>query len=297
MTRTDFGVPQAEHSIDVHLVSRLIAQQHPDLAHLPVKATGSGFDNAMFRIGDNVAVRMPRRATAAPLIANEQRWLPTLEPTLPVAIPAPLRTGHPGCGYPWPWSIVPWLPGEPADLTALASTEAPTLAAFLLALHQSAPTNAPTNEFRGVPLAKRAAVTEERFARLRANTDWVTPAVDAAWQTALTARPGIDNTWLHGDLHPQNVLVQGGKLTGVIDWGDITSGDPATDLACLWMLLDDDDSIQTALARYGPGPETLDRARGWAVLFGVLLADTGLEDSPRHAATGQAILRRIAAGY
>lgn len=291
------GVPRAEHRIDRLLVAQLLREQCADLADLPISATGSGFDNAMFRIGRDLAIRLPRRATAAPLIVNEQRWLPTLASTLPIDIPAPLRIGRPGCGFPWPWSIVPWLPGEPADLAPVADTEAVTPAAFLTALHQEAPRDAPTNEYRGVPLAERAAVTEDRFARLRTKTDWITPAVDAVWQAGLGARPSSANTWLHGDLHPQNVLVRGGKITGVIDWGDITSGDPATDIAGFWMLLNDAAAIGRAIAAYDPDPDTLTRARGWAVLFGVLLADTGLVDSPRHAATGEAILARIDAGY
>jgi aminoglycoside phosphotransferase (APT) family kinase protein len=104
--------PAADLHVDAALVRALLREQHPDLAHLvPLKAA-EGWDNAIFRLGDDLAVRLPRRAAAVQLIEHEQRWLPHLSSRLPVPVPEPLRTGVPGPTFGWTWSIVRWLPGE-----------------------------------------------------------------------------------------------------------------------------------------------------------------------------------------
>src|SRR4051794_7564958 len=108
-------LPPAEHEVDEDLARALLAAQHPDLADPPIRPGAQGWDNVMFRLGEDLALRLPRRAVAAGLIATEQRWLPRLAPSLPVAIPAPVRIGATGCGYPWPWSVTPWIAGRPAE--------------------------------------------------------------------------------------------------------------------------------------------------------------------------------------
>lgn len=287
------GTPEADYPIDERLVRDLLSDQHPDLADLPLRRLGEGWDNAMFRLGDELTVRLPRREVAASLIVNEQDWLPSLADALPIAIPVPVRVGIPGRGYPWRWSVLPWLEGTPADQAFPNANQAKPLAAFLLALHRSAPADAPVNPLRGVPLQSRESAVEERLQRLRRKTDLITKAIDTTWQTALGAPVATDVNWLHGDMHAQNVLVRDGVISGVIDWGDITSGDVATDLACVWMLLSEAFARDDALSRYAPCDDTLARAKGWAVLFGAVLLDTGLVDNPRHAAVGAATLRRI----
>jgi aminoglycoside phosphotransferase (APT) family kinase protein len=132
--------------------------------------------------------------------------------------------------------------------------------------------------------------------RLARTTSLITPQITYIWQVALYAPLDVSSTWLHGDLHPRNVLVEHGVITGIIDWGDITSGDCATDLASIWMLFAEPQARYDALAAYGPLSEaTLQRAKGWAVLFGVKLLETGLHDNPRNAVIGAQILRRVAA--
>jgi aminoglycoside phosphotransferase (APT) family kinase protein len=289
------GTPPAEHVVDEALVRALLEAQHPDLAALPIRLIDAGWDNAMFRLGEALAVRLPRRQVSAQLVLNEQRWLPVLAPRLPLPIPAPVRTGVAGCGYPWAWSLVPWITGESADLAPPAPDQAARLAAFLRALHQRAPTSAPANPVRGVPLASRAETVEERLHRLEGKTALVTPAIWRIWREALAAQTSDMALWLHGDLHARNVLVEGGALCGVIDWGDITAGDPATDVASIWMLFEEPGAHAAAMAAYGGGdPDLWARARGWAVLFATFLLDTGLIDHPRHAAMGETIFRRLA---
>jgi aminoglycoside phosphotransferase (APT) family kinase protein len=290
------GTPAAEHDIDADLVRELLASQHPDLADQAIRAVDAGWDNAMFRLGEGLAVRLPRRAAAAQLVLNEQRWLPLLAARLPLPIPAPLRIGAPGCGYPWSWSIVPWLDGESADLAPPAPSQAGPLAGFLRALHQPAPAEAPANPVRGIPLQARAAVVEERLGRLSRLTGMVGPQVLAIWRGALDAPPERAPTWLHGDLHARNVLVRDGVISGVIDWGDITRGDRAADLASVWMLLEPAQARSAAISAYGDAdPDLWRRAKGWAVLLAAALLDTGLVDHPRHAAMGEAAFRRLLA--
>lgn len=287
------GTPAAEVVVDRGVVEGLLGEQQPDLAGLTLVEVDAGWDNAMFRLGDELAVRLPRRAVAAPLIAHEQTWLPRLAAQLTLPVPVPVREGLPGRGYPWRWSVVPWLAGEAADLAAPAASAAPVLGAFLRALHMLAPPGAPANPYRGVPLASRAMFVEDRLWQL-ARTGHVDQAVIDVWRAALEAPIDGAPTWIHGDLHPRNVLVEQGAISGIIDWGDLTAGDCATDLAAIWMLFDAPAVRAAALAAYGPPSEaTIRRARGWAVLFASFLLETGLKDHPRHAAIGARTMARM----
>ena len=291
------GTPAAEINIDEPLIRALLREQHPDLAHLPCVPVDVGWDNVMVRLGESLCLRLPRRTVAATLIENEQAWLPGLSKVLPLPTPAPLRVGLPGCGYPWRWSIVPWLAGDAADLAPPASSEATRLGAFLKALHIPAPAAAPSNPARG-PLQERAARIEERMQRLAAmSAPVVTSDIYRVWEAALTASIDVGPTWLHGDFHARNVLVKDGVLTGVIDWGDITAGDRATDLAAIWMLFAEPEARSQALISSGSVTQaTYLRAKGWAVGFGVILLDSGLVDHPRHAAMGAKTLQRVIEG-
>jgi aminoglycoside phosphotransferase (APT) family kinase protein len=290
------GIPPAEVHIDTALVRALLRAQHPDLAELPLAALDAGWDNSMFRLGEELVVRMPRRQIAAELVRHEQTWLPVLAPRLSLAIPTPLRMGVPAADYvdyPWHWSIVPWFEGMPADSLPLDAAEARRLAQFLAELHQPAPPDAPHNPARGVPLAMRANSVEDRLGRLRTATTLITPRIEQTWHAALAAPPSATRAWLHGDLHAHNVLARADRIVAIIDWGDLTAGDVATDLACAWMLFDEPAARNVLLESYAPTAALLARARGWAVLLGAALLDTGLSNSPRHAALGAAILRRL----
>jgi len=285
-------MPAAEVSVSPELVRRLLEAQQPDLAHLPVRPMAHGWDNIMYRLGDELAVRLPRRAAAAGLIVHEQEWLPVVAPGLPLPVPAPVRAGRPALGYPWPWSIVPFLPGQlaarepPADPAAAAAS----LGRFLAALHVPAPPDAPANPRRGVPLAERAAVVTEHLSVVGGLVD--RGAAARAWRAAVaTPAWGGAPVWLHGDLHPANILVHRGIISGVIDFGDITAGDPAADLSVAWMLLPADrrgafrDAYRAA-SGHADGDDLWARARGWALALSLAcLANSA--DNPLIAAIGR----------
>jgi aminoglycoside phosphotransferase (APT) family kinase protein len=288
------GTPVSEIDIDTNLVYSLLSEQHPDLAHLPIELVDTGWDNVMFRLGDRLSVRLPRRTIAATLIENEQTWLPLLAQKLTLPVPKPYRIGEPGHNYPWRWSVVPWLAGMAADQAEPHANQAKVFASFLRSLHKPAPSNAPPNASRGVPLSQRQVAIEERMQRLQTKTNLITQKLKNIWSMALDAPIDVESKWLHGDLHPRNILVENGAITGIIDWGDITSGDIATDLASIWMLFSERSTREQVLAEYtNVSQATLQRSLGWAIAFGVMLLDTGLIDHPRHAIMGERILRRV----
>jgi aminoglycoside phosphotransferase (APT) family kinase protein len=259
-----------------------------------------GWDNVMCRIGDGLAARLPRRAMAVKLLLHEQRSLPVLAPRLPLPVPVPLRIGRPGLGYPWPWSIVPFLPGRPAAQNPPTDLRdaAVSLGRFLAALHAPAPPNAPVNPFRGIPLADRVAKHAESLALLGGRVD--RDAVVRLWHAAL-AVPAWDGPplWLHGDLHPANILVHRGRVSAVIDFGDVTSGDPAGDLSIAWMLLPAEDhkafqDAYRATATYRVDDACWARAKGWALTMSlVYLANSA--DNALIASIGQRTLSAVLA--
>jgi len=287
------GSPAAEVEITEPLVRALLKAQHPDLAHLPIEMAGEGWDNVMLRLGDAMALRMPRRAAADELLRNEQRWLPELAPHLPLPVPVPIRAGEPGEGYPFAWSVLEWIEGETADLAPPDPSEAPVLAQFLKAVHHPAPEEAPPNGIRGCPLKLKQSHTEERMETLANETNAITPAVRQAWDEGLAAPIDLPRLWVAGDVHARNVLVRNGKLAAFIDWGDICAGDPASDLASIWGLFEAAEARRAAIDAYGMSGATLARARGWAVFYGVILLETGRHDHPRHAKMGADTLRRL----
>jgi aminoglycoside phosphotransferase (APT) family kinase protein len=291
------GIPRAEVTIDEARVRELLAAQHPDLAQETLAAAPSGWDNATFRIGESLAIRLPRRELAAPLILNEQRWLPLVAPLLPVTVPAPVRVGMPHAGYPWNWSIVPWIDGETADIAVPCDDAAETLAEFFEALHRPAPADAPRNPYRGLPLQQREPYFRERLATLRGRSVAIDSSVMSLWAEALAAPAGATSTWIHGDLHPRNVLCKHGRITGIIDWGDMAQGDRASDLAAVWMLLPTLEGRRRAVAACATASrDSWARAKGWAVLYAAIFLDAGLESDSGMTAIAERTLQRLKQG-
>jgi len=245
------------------LVRALITEQFPQWADLPIeRVDSSGTDNAMFRLGDSMVVRLPRIDWAADSPAHEQRWLPVIGPHLAVETPQPLALGEPGEGYPWHWSVYTWLDGvnpEPADLT---ETFVADLAACLNAMHAIDVPGGPVNR-RGFTVGGRDAETRRSIAAMTglADTDAVTAVWDAAFDLPPCAPPG---TWIHSDIAPGNLLVRDGRLTGLIDWSGVSRGDPAVDVCVAWNLLPS--SLRPAFrAALDIDDATWLRSRAWAL--------------------------------
>lgn len=285
------ATPAAKIDIDERLVTALLAAQCPELAALPVRIVGNGWDNTIARAGDEWMVRMPRRAAAAELIVNEQTWLPLLAPSLPLDVPVPWFCGVADEQYPWAWSVCRWLPGETAAAAPPvgAAAAARALAAFIGALHQPAPADAPTNPFRGVALQQRAAAVHERVERLGAVIDG--PLVLQTWER-LRATPVWDGPplWLHGDLHPSNMLTNEGRLSAVIDFGDICAGDPGTDLALAWMMFGPAEREMFRSVTQ-VNDHTWQRAAGWALSLS--LAYLTADDTTSMPAIGRTTLAAV----
>jgi aminoglycoside phosphotransferase (APT) family kinase protein len=267
------NMPAAEVDIDDHLVRSLLRGQHPDLADRSIVELANGWDNVIYRLGDDLTVRLPRRAMAALLVEHEQRVLPGFAERLPIAIPAPVRVGRPALGYPWSWSVNPWFPGTVAATTPFTDPwgEARRLGAFLAALHVPAPADAPRNPYRGHFVGENTPIFTERVERIRGTERFDADAVLVHWHALVDVEP-LDGAarWIHGDLHAANVLVANGAINAVIDFGDVCAGDPATDLSAAWGLFDD--VVRTAV-RAGAGDvddATWQRAEAWALHFAVV---------------------------
>jgi aminoglycoside phosphotransferase (APT) family kinase protein len=285
------AMPAAEVDIDGELVRRLLADQHPDLAQRALVEVANGWDNVLFRLGDDLAVRLPRRRLAATLVEHEQRWLPVLAPSLPLPVPTPIRVGRPTGYYPWSWSILPWFEGGPAgaDPAIDGPAAARDIGRFLAALHRPAPAEAPVNRWRGGPLTGRDRHLRRRLDDLSDRVD--TSDLVRRWERCLAAPPWDGPPlWLHGDLHAHNIVSRDGRLVAVIDFGDITAGDPATDLAVAWSLLDpvDHDAFRAAAdSEARPMDRALwRRAEGWALAVGVALLASSA-DNPAMDAMGR----------
>lgn len=265
--------PAAEVQIDIPLVRRLVATQFPqwaDLAVAPVES--AGWDNTIFRLGPDLAVRLPRRRVGAEQVGKEHQWLPVLAPHLPLAVPIPLGQGVPGAGYPWHWTVCPWLEGELAASTGIADVcrVAMSLGRFVAAIQAIDSAGGPVHEFRGVSLAVHDHVTRAAAAVLEESID-VGPVL-AVWEAAMAAPSWTaEPVWMHGDLHPANLLVDRGELSAVIDFGLLGVGDPACDLMVAWTYLSDDsrDAFRSALA---VDDAAWSRGRGWALRFGLMAA-------------------------
>ncbi|MFM9872801.1 MAG: aminoglycoside phosphotransferase family protein [Fimbriimonadaceae bacterium] len=281
------GTPPADIEINELIVRGLIQIQFPSLSELPLTEVGSGWDNVTYRLGEKLAIRIPRRKAFANSILIEQENLTKL--TLNIPIPKPIYLGNPTMDFPYPWSIVPWLTGETADLQPPNPTEATTLANFLKSLHQPAPTDAPYNPYRGCNLDFR----EDMLQKGQLNINSLLPQhCQMQWRRALHAEPfPVENRpWVHGDLHPQNILTQDGTITAILDWGDLTSGDPAVDAAAFYMLFLEPNAIES----YTTDPNLIARAQGWAILFVALILSKDPEQTSRHSQTCLQTLKTLA---
>lgn len=265
-----------EAPTDAELVARLVVDQFPHWSDLPIAPVPSaGTDNAIYRLGDDMAVRLPRTAGAAARLDKEHVWLPRVTPSLPLATPTPLERGGPAHGFPWAWSVYRWLEGETATLDRIRDLgqAATDVAGFIDAFHRIDASDGPPpgreNSHRGVPLALWDRSTRAAIDRLRDDLD--TAAVTVAWEAALMA-PEWDGppVWIHGDLWQENLLVdEEGRICAVIDFGCLGVGDPACDLIVVWNMLTTD-ARRIFRSVLDVDDATWERGRGWALLMALI---------------------------
>ena len=267
--------------ITTDLVARLIASQFPQWADLPVRPVDEdGWDNATFRLGEQLSVRLPSAEDYVGAIAKEQRWLPVLAPQLPLPIPQPVAVGEPGCGFSRPWSVYRWIDGDPVTEDTLTDPVqfAADLAGFLGALYRVDPDGGPPpgqhNWWRGGPLDVYDGQARESLRDLRGHIN--TGLAAEVWETALATPLPDTPVWFHGDAQPGNLLLTGGRLSAVIDFGTCGIGDPSCDTTIAWTFLSGEASRVFA-QRLPVDSATWVRGRGWAIWKAMLVLGMSLE--------------------
>lgn len=255
--------------INAALAQDLVRDQFPQWADLPISPVAkSGWDNRTFHLGDQMSLRLPSDAGYAPQVDKEQRWLPKLAPHLPLEIPTPVAMGEAGCGYPWNWSVYRWIEGDTAAAERIVDMDqfANALAGFMTSLHTIDTTGGPPagthNFFRGGPLATYQAEVEQAISILGDGIDRTN--LRKIWETAIATEWQGKPVWVHGDVATGNLVVRGGQLTAVIDFGCLGVGDPACDLVIAWTFFDIQ-ARNTFRAALSLDEQTWERARGWAL--------------------------------
>ncbi|WP_062518034.1 phosphotransferase [Demequina gelatinilytica] len=282
MSTASWSAPPADISVTPDTAHALLARDHPDLASLPLGPVYEGWDNVTIRLGEHLAVRVPRRARAAQLIEREHVWLPRLAPAWGFRAPVPERLGAPSAEVPWAWAVVPWIPGDPAYAAPLSARGALALGRALATLHAPAPPEAPRNPFRSTTLAERAERFDDRVARLLERGLALDDALAREqFELGASQRRPLE-TWCHLDLHGANVLSDRGRLGGILDWGDLGVADPATDLGQAWCLVGSS-RMRDLLRGYDDAVTPLDesamlRIRAEALAYAVTLA--ALDEQP-----------------
>jgi aminoglycoside phosphotransferase (APT) family kinase protein len=276
-------------AIDTPLVRALVDRQFPQWAHLPLERFApAGSDHVIHRLGPELSVRLPCHTGAVGQAAKELTWLPRLAPHLPLAVPEPVGVGRPDLGYPFPWAVSRWLDGEVATVEALGDSTATAvrLAEFLLALQRFRPGPGqdpePGDDLAVPALAGRDQDIRGAIAAVEGVFD--TAAMTALWDAALDV-PGWDRppVWVHGDFHTGNLLTSGGRLSAVIDFGSLGTGDPAPDLTIAFSLMSAA-SRAAFRAALGVDEATWTRGRGWALAGAVNAYVSYAAVNPRVAA-------------
>lgn len=284
--------------INTGLARRLVASQFPQWAGLAITAiVPGGWDNRTFRLGSDKMIRLPSAAAYALQVEKEQKWLPKLAPQLPLPVPTPLAKGEPSEAFPYPWSIYGWLPGEPAKRERIGEIAqfADDLANFLNALRQADADGGPLpgrhNFWRGGSLAIYDDETRQAFKVLAGKID--IEAATAIWERALGTRWQGAPVWFHGDIAWGNLLVAGGRLSAIIDFGTSGIGDPACDLAIAWTLFSGASSVAFR-EKLQLDEETWARGRAWT-LWKALITVAGHDANQREADKAWRVLDAVLA--
>lgn len=298
--------------IEAGLVRDLVDRAFPEYASLPLsRLPSSGSSNALFRLGNELLVRLPRQPGGSATIEKEARWLPRVGPLLPVSVPEIVAIGEPDLGYPERWSVVHWLDGDIPPVAEPSSHTDPMrerlaldLAGVVTALrHIDVPASALVDPelgwYRGAPLATQDVRTRRCVEACRAIAD-LDLDLDAAllvWERAM-ALPGIEQTatprWYHGDLMAENLLVGDGRLTAVLDFGGLAVGDPTVDLVVAWEVLDPA-SREVFRHTVGAGEREWLRGRAWALSLALGTFPYYWVTMPDRCASRLAVVRSVLA--
>ncbi len=294
----------SEIEVSEDLVRDLLREQHPDLADLPIREVVGGWGNQMWRLGDDLSIRMQRMDKSPDPQLKERRWLPLLASRLPLAIPTPVRSGRPSERFPKMWTVMTWVEGTPLDHATIVHGDhaADRLAAFLEALHVKAPADAPgASDFGTHPKDSRGGFEYFLGAVDLDGSGFAEDDIRAVWDDAAATPewPG-PRVWVHGDLHPANVVIADGTLAGIVDFGALFAGDPAWDLAAAWLLLPEGGASRFFDSYARVDEATVRRARGLAAMKSLFLmlmgqnGDRGLPGGkPNWGPAGRSALHRV----
>ena len=259
-----------EVDIDAALVRQLLAKQFVDWADLSLEMIRpEGTDNAMYKLGSDKVVRLPRTEHSAISLEKERLWLPKLAPLLPITVPAIQGEGHLDVGYQFPWLICQWLEGKnPSSENMLDHHQAAIdLGHFVSSMRKISAIDGPKCR-RGQPLSTRDQETREAIVLLQDTYD--TSLLTDLWESALAAPEWSgDPVWIHGDLHAGNLLAKDGRITAVVDFGLAGVGDPACDIMAAWTLLTAE-TREIFRSIVQPDAATWTRGRGWALHLGIV---------------------------
>ncbi len=287
---------------NLSFVRNLIAEQFPEWADLPIQPlTSIGTDNAIYRLGEELAIRLPSDKGGSLQINKEYQWLPIIERHLPISVPTPIVLGMPVEDYPWNWTVYKWIDGEDATTASIDDPYqlAVDLGQFINALQRMDASDGPApgnhNFWRGVPLAMRDRDVRNAVKDLQ--NDFDTAHITRAWEDALSVPIWRESpVWIHGDLLAGNYLVRDGKLCAVIDFGGLGVGDPACDWLFAWDLLSakDREKLRGSLE---VDASTWERARGWALSLGVIALPYHKTRNPMFANLARRLIKEVLEDY
>jgi len=286
------GMPPADFEVNETIIRQLLKEQISEFRPLELKPLGLGWDNVMYKLGDDKIIRLPRTKVSDELIQIETKWLNHLASHLPITIPTTLFAGKPNAEYPFHWSVLPYFEGLTVNNSKLDEREVLKLAEFLKALHMLPISNTIGSDPNSILQVKADSETQ-RIERVKNNTEFLPERLTTMLEDGLSAIVPKDLKWIHADIHARNVIVNDNKIEAIIDWGDMTNGDVSRDLCSFWTLFSNHNLIMKAFEIYGATKSEITRSKAWAILFGIIMLDSGLVDNPEHEKIGKDILTKM----
>ena len=287
--------------IDQRIATRLVSKQFPQWAHLDIRPVAlGGWDNKTFHLGKDMTLRFPNAAAYAGQVTKEQKWLPRMASSLPLQIPKALALGEPGYGYSWHWSVYNWINGDTAAASRSIdkNTLAVDLSRFLTALYKIDITDGPKagehNFYRGGNLLVYENETLGALKSLKSKLD--ANLCRRIWDAGAGTNWNHNHVWVHGDISPGNLIIFGGRLSAVIDFGLLSVGDPSCDLAIAWTYFDRD-SRKYFREGLPIDDDAWKRGRSWALWKALILAAEIASSNPVETALSKRVINEIIEDY